>query len=592
MVMGSAEMIEDIRVRGYSDRASRLTPHRPVRRLLVRGPNWIGDAVMSEPALAELRRLFPKTEISLLVKPHIAALFGGHPAVDRLVVYEDRTRHAGIIGKWVLASSLRRVGFDLAILFQNAFEAALLAFLGGIPRRYGYATDGRSVLLTDPIPRPDSQRLLCHKLHQVDYYFELLRSLGSGKRLGSPKLYLSPAEDEQAQQLLHRHGVNPSDLVIGLNPGSTYGGAKRWLPERFAETADRLLERVRTRSRHAHIVIVGGKGEEQLGHEIAERMRVQPIVLSGQTTIRELMGIIKRCALFLTNDTGPMHIAAAFEVPIVGIFGPTDDQETGPVGDLKTLVRRQVECSPCFLRECPIDHRCMTRITVEDVFDAAVRQLPVGTFQGSTYQDPNMTTLRLSDVETPLRGVTVFFDRDGTLNVERGYVTAAEQLELHPGAAEAIARLNQSGARVVLITNQSAIGRGLVTDSRLEEIHAQLQVLLNTAGGKLDGIYVCPHHPDDHCECRKPATGLVKRAVADLGLDLTASYMVGDQKRDVDLARAAGSRSVLVLTGPTSLEALNAIRAEGYAPDHVAHTLLEAVNWILDDVKARSTNNV
>jgi heptosyltransferase-2 len=563
-----------------------------VRRLLVRGPNWIGDAVMSEPALAELRRLFPKAEISLLVKPHIAALFSGHPAVDRLVVYEDLARHAGIIGKWVLASSLRRAGFDLAVLFQNAFEAALLAFLAGIPRRYGYGTDGRSLLLTDPIPRPNSQCLLRHKIHQVDYYFELLRQLGSGRRLGAPKLYVSSGEEEQAQQVLHMQGVETSDLVIGVNPGSTYGGAKRWLPERFAETADRLLDRVRNLSSRVHIVIVGGKGEERLGHEIAERMRVKPIVLSGQTTIRELMGIIKRCALFLTNDTGPMHIAAAFEVPTVGMFGPTDDQETGPVGELKTLVRHQVECSPCFLRECPIDHRCMTRITVEEVVEAAISQLQVGKFESSKYPDPNFKTLGLSNLKTPLSGVTVFLDRDGTLNVERGYVTVPEQLELHAGAAQAIARLNQVGARVVLITNQSAIGRGLVTVGALEAIHAQLHVLLSAAGAKLDGVYVCPHHPDDHCECRKPATGLVKRAVADLGLDLTISYMVGDQKRDVDLARAIGARSVLVLTGPTSLEGLNAIKAEGYGPDHVARTLPEAVNWILEAVKARSTTNV
>jgi heptosyltransferase-2 len=234
----------------------------------------------------------------------------------------------------------------------------------------------------------------------------------------------------------------------------------------------------------------------------------------------------------------------------------------------------------------------MTRITVEEVFEAAMGQLQVGKFQSSKYEDTNLKTLGLSDVKTSLRGLTVFLDRDGTLNVERGYVTAPEQLELHPGTAEAIARLNRAGARVVLVTNQSAIGRGLVTDAELERIHAQLQLLLKGAGAKLDSIYVCPHHPDDHCECRKPATGLVKRAVADLSLDPTASYMVGDQKRDVDLARAVGSRSVLVLTGPTSLEALHAIQTEGYGPDHVAHTLPEAVSWILEDVKARSTNNV
>ena len=276
-----------------------------IKRLLVRGPNWIGDAVMSEPAMAALQELFPTTEITLLVKPTIAELLRGHPALHQVLVYEDPGRHAGITGKWTLAGALRRLQFDLAILFQNAFEAALLTFLAGIPRRYGYATDGRSFLLSDPITVPERTKTG----HQVQYYMDLLRPLGSEGPAESPRLFLSSEEEQATDRRLAESGITESDLLLGLNPGSTYGGAKRWLPERFAETADRLIREQGAHSgRRVRVVIVGARGEEALGRAVADRMQIKPIQLSGRTTIRELMAVIKRCALFLTNDTGPMHI--------------------------------------------------------------------------------------------------------------------------------------------------------------------------------------------------------------------------------------------------------------------------------------------
>jgi heptosyltransferase-2 len=561
---------------------------RAVRRLLVRGPNWIGDAVMSEPALTAMRRLFPNAELSLLVKPAIAELFGGHPAVDHLMTYDARGRHAGLAGKWLLAGTLRRAGFDLAILLQNAFEAALLAFLAGVPRRYGYASDGRSLLLTQAIARPSSMR----KLHQVQDYLELLRPLGVNGGSSAPRLYLSQAEEEQARLFLQANGVQEDDLVVGVNPGSTYGGAKRWLPERFAETADRLVARLRGEGRVARVVIIGAKGEEPLGQAIAARMQSRPLGLSGRTSVRDLMGVISRCALFITNDTGPMHIAAAFNVPTVALFGPTDFEETSPIGERHALVRHPVECSPCLLRECPIDHRCMTRISSEEVYQAAMRQLQVEKFKSPQVETANSRTSKPSNVPTALQGVTVFLDRDGTLTVDRGFVTSPEQLELQPGAAESVASLNVQGAKVVLITNQSAIGRGLIDEARLQTIHARMHTLLKAAGAHLDGVYFCPHHPDAGCVCRKPATRLIDSAVVELGLDLSTSYMIGDQKRDVDLARAVGARSLLVQTGPTSRQALEAMQAEGYAPDRVVSSLIEAVEWIVDDVKNRLTPSV
>ena len=551
-----------------------------VKRLLVRGPNWVGDAIMGEPALSALRGLFPTAEITLLVKPTIAELLGNHPGLDRMLVYDSRRQHAGLTGKWALARALHRLRFDLAILLQNAFEAALLAFLARIPRRYGYATDGRSLLLTDPIALPERAR----GIHQVEYYLQLIRPLGADGPSGSPRLFLSDGEVDAMRRRLVQAGIGETDLVVGLNPGSTYGTAKRWLPERFAETADRLVRE--HGGKGLRVVIVGARGEEALGRAIAERMQAKPVLLSGQTSIRELMAVIRRCGLFVTNDTGPMHIAAAFGIPVVAVFGPTDSRTTAPTGDGHTIVRHPVECSPCLLRECPIDHRCMTRISVDEVFAAANKQLSGISGLSALSGSPDLEqTNQTHETNQPTRldGVTVFLDRDGTLNRDTGYVKTPEELELFPGVIEAVARLNQAGARVVLTTNQSGVARGLITTAALDAIHARLRALLEAGGASLDAIYYCPHHPDDACSCRKPRTGLVDRAVGDLGLDPSRAYVVGDQNRDMELARKIGARSVLVTTGPTSQEALTLSKSNGLRPDRVATGLGEAVDWILED---------
>ncbi len=538
--------------------------HSALKRVLVRAPNWIGDAVMCEPALSALRALFPQAELTLLAKPAIAELFTGHPDVNHVLVYEDRGRHAGLTGKWRLAQTLRRLRFDLAILFQNAFEAALLAFLAGIPRRYGYASDGRRLLLSDPVPRPGRAALP----HQVQYYLDMLRPLGWEGNAGTPRLFLSLEEQQAMANRLAESGIGGSDLLIGINPGSTYGGAKRWLPERFAETADRLAAKY-----GAKVLIVGARGEEALGCAIAGRIKATTVVLSGRTSVRELMAAVKRCSVFVTNDTGPMHIAASFGVPLVAVFGPTDWRTTAPVGTGHALVRQPVDCAPCLLRECPIDHRCMTRVTTDQVYEAAVKQLSIAQHSAPSTQ------------HSVLQGVTIFLDRDGTTNRDTGYIKTPEELQIFPGAVEAVARLKRAGARVVVVTNQSGVGRGLFSLEALSAIHARLRATFEAGGAPFDGLYYCPHHPDDGCACRKPGTVMVERAVAELGVELSHAYVIGDQWRDVDLARRIGARSVLVTTGPTSAQALEELRQEGTAPDCVATDLSHAVTWVFGDVE-------
>ncbi|GLI39691.1 lipopolysaccharide heptosyltransferase II [Geobacter hydrogenophilus] len=333
-----------------------------VRTILVRAVNWLGDAVMTTPALRAIRESFPDARITVLANPLVAELLAHHETVDAVHVYDRKGSHAGLRGRLRLARELRAERFDLAILLQNAFDAALIARLARIPRIMGYRTDGRGILLTHGAPvTPEIKQL-----HHVDYYLAMLSRFGietGDKRLS---LTVTREEDEDAARLLSEAGIAAGDFVIGINPGATYGSAKRWYPERFAAVAETLASRW-----GGKMVITGGGGEKNIADEIEGALGGRCLNLAGKTTVRSLMAIIKRCDFFVTNDSGPMHIAAAFGVPLVAIFGSTDHTTTSPFTERAVVVRSQADCAPCLLRECPSDHRCMTGVSVDDVVKAA-----------------------------------------------------------------------------------------------------------------------------------------------------------------------------------------------------------------------------
>lgn len=325
-----------------------------VRSLLVRAPNWIGDVVLSLGAVRDLRRNFPEARLEVLARPWVADLY-------RAVREVDAVRTSSGFRADVVAI---RGAFDVGVLLPNSFSSALVAFAAGIPERWGYPTDGRGALLTrrarvDPSLRGWSE---------VYYYRAMLAGIGL-RVSASPDVSLRCPEDWSARgaELLGGEGD-----WVALNPGAFYGTAKRWVPERYAAVGDLLSRRT-----GARIAILGGPRERPLAEGIAAGMRSPARVLSGETGLPELVGVISRLRLLVTNDSGPMHLGAALGVPLVAIFGPTDWRETAPLGPRQRLVREAVECSPCKLRECPIDHRCMRRITVEQVV-AEARELLAG----------------------------------------------------------------------------------------------------------------------------------------------------------------------------------------------------------------------
>ena len=338
-------------------------------KLLVRTTNWLGDAVMSIPALREIRGAFPGWEITLLARPWVADLYAREDFRDHILRYENNGRHQGLFGKWKLAAQLRQTRFDCAILLQNAFDAGFLAWLARIPRRIGYSRDARGPLLTDAIALPPKGSLPAHERF---YYLELLRRAGLIEKLPDcPDIRLSGAARaaESGRQEWKRRKLSVKRW-IGVSPGAAYGGAKRWAPERFAEAAAALASEL-----DAGIAVFGSKAEAELCGWIADRAGPQAHNLAGTTSLAEFIDLAATCTVYLTNDSGPMHVAAALGIPTVAVFGATDHIATGPVAERARVVREPVDCSPCLLRECPIDHRCMERVTSSKVVDEALSLL-------------------------------------------------------------------------------------------------------------------------------------------------------------------------------------------------------------------------
>jgi len=316
-------------------------------RIVVRAPNWIGDVVLSLGAVRDLRRNFPRARLEVLARAWVADLYRAVGEVDAVRIARSPRADADAL----------RGAFDAGVVLPNSFGTALALWRAGIPERWGYATEGRRLLLTRAPRVPARVR----GRSQVYYYRAMLAGVGLHVSAAPDVSLRCPPEWTESARADRLLGPDGDGEWVGVNPGAFYGTAKRWLPERFAAVADTLAER------GARIVLVGGASERPIGEAIAAQMRSPTRVLCGETTLPELVGVLARLRLLVTNDSGPMHLAAALGVPVVAVFGPTDWRETHPVGDAHRIVREPVHCSPCGLRECPIDHRCMRRVTVDRV---------------------------------------------------------------------------------------------------------------------------------------------------------------------------------------------------------------------------------
>jgi heptosyltransferase-2 len=338
-----------------------------VARVLVRAPNWLGDAVLALPAIAAVRRRFPHAHMTVGAPPSVSAVFR-----ERSDAAPDRVLELSADPRGVRAA-IEGGRFDLGILLPNSFRSAWLLRRAGVPARWGAATSGRSWLLTTAVARSRIRRA---GPHQADYYRGLVEGLGMDVGDAPPRLAVSAASAARAEALLVEHQLPAGAPFVALAPGAAYGQAKQWPPDRMAELISRVVTATGT-----SCVLVGATHDRPAARAIeswlrthADAGRGRVIDLVGRTSLGALVGVTARSAVFVSNDSGAMHLAAALGRPVVAMFGPTDERATRPLGDHDVLVE-PVFCRPCMLRDCPIDHRCMKRITVDTVLGAVTRRL-------------------------------------------------------------------------------------------------------------------------------------------------------------------------------------------------------------------------
>ena len=342
-----------------------VLPRSNIKRVLIRGVNWIGDTIITLPAVRGIREAFPEAHLAVLALPHVSSLFERCSFIDELIPYPQGKGLHLINGERILTHHMRRKRFDLAVILPHSFRSALIPFVARIPFRVGYSAYLRASLLTHAL---DERKELLH-CHQVEYFYHIASSLGASSSYELPVLEVGEGENTWAEALLKKRGIGEERLLIGINPGSTYGTAKCWFSERFLELARRLINRT-----HAAIVLVGGRDNASLIHSIAAHLNGQVIEAVGEDLLN-IAALVKKCRLLITNDTGPMHIAAAVGTTVVALFGSTNPLTTSPLGRGHHIVRKAVSCSPCLKRECPEDHRCMSLITVDEVEKVVVETL-------------------------------------------------------------------------------------------------------------------------------------------------------------------------------------------------------------------------
>lgn len=328
--------------------------------ILLRVPNWLGDALMATPAVHSLRKHLPQVRITVLAKSWVAPVFESNPDVDQVLKYEKPGIHDGLGGKRRLARELSWQGFDGVILFPHSFESALISFMGRIPRRIGFSTEGRGVLLTDRLPITKTRKTE----HQVAYFFHLLEPLGIKEDPSAERnpllLTCSEADQKRAENRLTDLGISREDILVGLAPGAIYGSAKCWPFDRFEQLAELLKK-----TWQAKVILLGTDTDALSGSMKTSRNYFD---LLGKTTLGEALALIRRCRLMICNDSGLMHAASALRIPLVALFGSTNLRRTGPWGGISRVIQKNFPCSPCLKKVCPVTPTCMEAIPVEEVW--------------------------------------------------------------------------------------------------------------------------------------------------------------------------------------------------------------------------------
>lgn len=341
--------------------------YQGIQKVLIVCTSWLGDTVITIPTIYGIRSIFPQAHISVLAKDANADILRAVPATDEVICFHKKKGVEKLSALVSTARTLKKKAFDLAIIFPRSLGTALMCFLARVPRRVGFNSSIRGIFLTEILQR-DSDIL---SVHQVHYYKKLLEPIGNAQFPELPSLILPEIERKWAREFLFSKRSDSCTFTIGLNPGSTYGDAKQWLPERFEELSRKLIEK-----HGCEIIIFGDSDTGTLAKKISAGLDGRVVDATGRTSILQLAALVQCCDVLVTNDTGPMHVACAVGTPVVAVFGSTDPVTTSPLGPDSVIVRVNIPCSPCLKRTCPEGHhRCMHAVTVDDVEDAVLEQL-------------------------------------------------------------------------------------------------------------------------------------------------------------------------------------------------------------------------
>lgn len=497
-------------------------------KILVINMLHIGDLLLATPVLRTLRENYPDAHIALLADAKIDGLVRYNKNIDDLISVDKKGYHNKLSNYLRLIGDIRRRKFDLVINLHPNERASALAAFSGAKRIVGYSSPGFGFFFDTLINNQNFDHKRKNRVdipHQADEHLEMLENVLGLKKLEDPRLemWLDEATTQKSDKLWFAAFGNPAYKVIGLNTGASWP-TKRWTTQGFAAVADRLLDL------GYGVAFFGGPMDVENVREIQSLMdnptHPRLAVFTGKVNLLELASLIRKCSVFLTNDSGPMHVAVAQQAKVVAIFGSSNEVGFGPYDRRSVIVTtNEAECRPCGRHNCD-HHSCMRKISPEVILHHVTR---------------------LAGENEAQARPAVFFDRDGVLNMDKGYTYRPEDFEWMPGAVEAVQYFNEKGYYVFVITNQSGVARGYYSEEDVLALHRWMNEELAGHGGHIDGFYYCPHHPEKGqdpyrqvCQCRKPEPGLIRKAMKDWDIIRERSLVFGDKASDMEAAAAAG----------------------------------------------------
>ena len=532
---------------------------------IARLPNWVGDTLLALPALSGLADS-PGTSLVLAGRP--AALGLARAALPQLPSLS--LARSGDVRGWLTdVAAGRRMRVEKGVLLTPSLSSAVWLWLSGARERIGWTGEGRRVFLNRPLARGVRGRM-----HLTEEFKELAGCAGASRFPALPALPVQPGErDAACSWLRERIAWRSGEPLAALVPGTHYGPAKRWPADAYATLARDLS------ARGIPGVVVGSPEEAASGAGVAASGGARWASAAGAGSILFAAEVLRQAAVVVGNDSGGVHLAAAVGAPAVVLFGSTDPRWTAPRGAGHLIVRGACARAPCYRPACPEDETvpCMAAIEPSTVLQRALFVLghPVAGRDGAEGRPMQMRAGRRR---------ALFLDRDGTLLEHVAYLDDPAGVKLVPGAGAALAAARRAGFLLVVVSNQAGIARGLLGEEAMQAVHAAVEEQLGRSAVTIDRFYFCPHHPDftGPCSCRKPEPGMLLEAAHDLGIDLGASFMIGDTVEDVQAGAEAGCRSILVRTGYGAAQA-ESRRSELPAGSGQVADLAAAIAEILAD---------